>query len=89
VSPLSRRPPSKAGRLSHRELEIMRLIGMGHRSQDVAEILVISKRTVDFHLSSVFTKLGVSNRLQAMKAVRAFGLLPFEPSAGLSSWTAG
>ncbi len=66
-------------RLTAREFEILGLVADGHRSKDAADILFVSKRTVDFHIANVFRKLGVKNRLRAISAARRLGVLPFEP----------
>ena len=55
------------GGLTEREREILRLIFDGKCSTEVATILCVSKRTVDFHLARAYEKLGVSNRYQAFK----------------------
>jgi DNA-binding NarL/FixJ family response regulator len=66
-------------RLSPREAEILVLIAQGLRSIDAAEALSVSKRTVDFHLANVYEKLGVSNRISALRCAGRMGLVPFEP----------
>ena len=53
------------------------------RSREAAEELVVSKRTVDFHLANIYDKLQVNNRVQAFRAATRLGLIPFEPSFGL------
>lgn len=65
-----------AVQLTKREVEILSLIIEGHSSKKVAEILFISKRTVDFHLDNVYQKLQVTNRMQAIQRARRLGLLP-------------
>ncbi|CCW36180.1 response regulator containing a CheY-like receiver domain and an HTH DNA-binding domain [Chthonomonas calidirosea] len=62
-------------RLTRREKEILSLIGEGHPSKRVAEMLFVSKRTVDFHLDNIYHKLHVKNRLQALQLARRLGLL--------------
>jgi len=52
-------------RLSPRELEILGLVAKGMENAEIAAELSISPRTAKNHLSSVLTKLGVSNRVQA------------------------
>jgi len=52
-----------AGTLTRRELEIVQLVGEGLRNQDIGRRLFISPATVRNHLSSIFEKLGVADRL--------------------------
>ncbi|MFI0419893.1 AAA family ATPase [Spongiactinospora sp. 9N601] len=49
--------------LSPREMEIAELVAQGQTNQQIAEKLYLSVRTVETHLSRVFTKLGVSSRV--------------------------
>ena len=49
--------------ISERELEIVGLIAEGHTNQEIATLLTISKRTVDNHVSNIFTKTGAKNRV--------------------------
>ena len=49
--------------LSEREIEIIELVAKGLTNQEIAESLTISKRTVDNHVSNVFTKTGAKNRV--------------------------
>jgi DNA-binding NarL/FixJ family response regulator len=49
--------------LSARELEIIELVAQGLTNQEIAESLTISKRTVDNHVSNIFTKTGAKNRV--------------------------
>jgi DNA-binding NarL/FixJ family response regulator len=48
--------------LSRRELEVARLVAEGKTNREIAAELFLSNRTVESHLSRVFTKLGVSSR---------------------------
>jgi ATP/maltotriose-dependent transcriptional regulator MalT len=64
-----------AVRLTKRELEILSLIVEGHSSKQVADMLFVSKRTVDFHLDNIYEKLHVTNRMQAMQRASRLGLL--------------
>jgi predicted ATPase/DNA-binding CsgD family transcriptional regulator len=50
--------------LTMREREIARLVASGLSNREIASQLVISKRTVDAHVNHIFTKLGVSSRVQ-------------------------
>jgi DNA-binding NarL/FixJ family response regulator len=49
--------------LSERELEIIELVAVGLTNQEIAGRLTISKRTVDNHVSNIFTKTGAKNRV--------------------------
>jgi len=69
-------------RLTKREIEVLGLIAQGCSSKEAADALVVSKRTVDFHLANIYDKLQVNNRVQAFRAATRLGLIPFEPSVG-------
>jgi DNA-binding NarL/FixJ family response regulator len=57
--------------LSDRELDVLKLIAAGYANPLIAERLFISENTVKNHVSSIFAKLGVDNRVQAtVKAIR-------------------
>lgn len=56
--------PDKLSELTRREREIVRLVVGGASNKHVATVLDISERTVKGHLSNVFQKLGVSDRLK-------------------------
>ncbi|MEU2159373.1 helix-turn-helix transcriptional regulator [Streptomyces sp. NPDC019396] len=55
--------------LTTRELEIALMVAEGHTNAEVAEKLVLSKRTVDNHLLSVFRKLGIETRRDLKEAL--------------------
>jgi two-component system, NarL family, response regulator len=52
--------------LSDRELEVLRLMSAGKTNQDICADLYISESTVKFHINNIFSKLGVSDRTQAI-----------------------
>ena len=56
----------KIASLSKRELEVIQHIGAGLKSKEVAERLFISEITVRHHLTSIFAKLEVSDRVELM-----------------------
>ncbi len=73
LSQILRRP-----QLSSRETEILQWIAAGKSQQDVADILGISQRTVEVHLSSGREKLGAVNTPQAVARAVALGIIyPF------------
>ena len=51
--------------LTQRELQVLRSIAAGETNKTIAAKLVLSQRTVDRHVSNIFTKLGVSSRAAA------------------------
>ncbi|MCI0752540.1 response regulator transcription factor [Teichococcus vastitatis] len=60
--------------LTAREAEVLLWLGRGKSNRDIAEILVMSPRTVNKHLEGIFSKLGVENRASAAAlAVRVLG----------------
>ncbi len=61
--------------LSARELEVLRLIALGHTSVEVARILEISPRTVESHRARVHSKLGLSTRAELVRYALRHGLL--------------
>ncbi len=63
--------------LTAREREVLELVSEGLPNKGIAARLGVSDHTVKFHLSSIFSKLGVSTRTEAVRrAVRA-GLINF------------
>ncbi|MBC8280735.1 MAG: response regulator transcription factor [Chloroflexi bacterium] len=62
-------------RLTERELEILRLVADGFRNKEIAVNLMISERTVKFHVSVIFQKLEASSRTEAVRAAVRKGLI--------------
>jgi ATP/maltotriose-dependent transcriptional regulator MalT len=58
-------PAGRPGGLSEREVQVLRLVATGQSNLQVASTLVISERTVERHLSNIFTKIGVNSRTAA------------------------
>jgi DNA-binding NarL/FixJ family response regulator len=56
--------PEGKNELSRRELEVIELVIQGYKNRDIAGKLFISEKTVKNHLSAIFNKLGVSDRLE-------------------------
>ena len=61
--------------LTERELEVLRLIAAGQSNAQVAQALVIALSTVKTHTNSIFGKLGVTSRTQAIARAHALRLL--------------
>jgi DNA-binding CsgD family transcriptional regulator len=62
---IHRASPINAHGLTSRELEVLRLIAAGKTNKAIAAELVLSERTVERHVSNIFTKLGLSSRAAA------------------------
>jgi DNA-binding NarL/FixJ family response regulator len=67
------------GGLTEREREVAALIGQGKSNAEIAELLVVSKWTVETHMSSVLSKLGFPSRFQIALWARDKGLASHEP----------
>ena len=66
-----KRPASGWASLTPTERDVVRLVGEGLGNKDVAARLFVSPRTVESHLTHVYTKLGLSSRVQlAQEAAR-------------------
>ena len=61
--------------LSAREAEVLRLVASGMTNAEVAEKLFISPRTVNWHLGSIYRKLGFASRTEATRFAVEHGLL--------------
>ncbi|WP_308257878.1 response regulator transcription factor [Pseudonocardia lacus] len=68
-------PPDCPGGLTARELEVLRLVAAGRSNRVIAELLVLSERTVDRHVSNILTKLDVPSRTAATAFAYDHGLL--------------
>ncbi len=55
---------SNDSKLSNREMEVVRCVAMGLRNKEVADKLGVTEATVKNHLTSVYAKLGVNDRLE-------------------------
>ncbi len=60
--------------LSPREMDVLRLVAQGMTDAEVAEQLVIARRTVNTHLTAIYTKLNVSSRTAATRLAIEQGL---------------
>ena len=74
---LSRRALTQAanGSLTRREIEVVRLVAMGHTSREIARELFLSPRTVESHVSSILIKLDCRSRADAARRASELGLL--------------
>lgn len=61
--------------LTDRELEVLQLAAGGSSNREIADTLVLAEGTVKNHLSKIFAKLNVRDRMQAVAKAREIGLL--------------
>ncbi|GAB3905124.1 hypothetical protein GCM10027612_74140 [Microbispora bryophytorum subsp. camponoti] len=70
--------PRPAGRrpLTERERQIAGLVSEGLKNREIADRLYVTQKTVEMHLSRIFAKLGVSNRVGVARALYATSVKP-------------
>ncbi|HKZ84739.1 MAG TPA: helix-turn-helix transcriptional regulator [Anaerolineae bacterium] len=61
--------------LSERERQVLGWVAEGLSNQEIAGRLFITERTVRFHITSIFNKLGADNRTQAVAIANRLGML--------------
>jgi ATP/maltotriose-dependent transcriptional regulator MalT len=66
---------ARPGGLTEREIEVLRLVAEGRSNPDIARALVLSHKTVERHLSNIFTKLDVPSRTAAAAYAHEHGLM--------------
>jgi DNA-binding NarL/FixJ family response regulator len=75
--PAKRRRDWPAG-LTNREVEVLRLLVRGLSNKEIAERLVISRKTAGNHVEHIYSKIGVSNRARASLFAMKHGLMTNE-----------
>lgn len=60
--------------LNEREREVLQQLVRGARNKEIAAELFITTKTVEYHLSNIFAKLGVSNRTEAVRVALQNGM---------------
>lgn len=66
-------PPTES--LTPRELEVLQLLAQGLQNKEIAAELIISERTVKFHVSAILAKLEAGNRTEAVAIAAQRGLI--------------
>ncbi|HEY9839671.1 MAG: response regulator [Candidatus Sericytochromatia bacterium] len=61
--------------LTPRETEVLALVGQGLANREIAAKLIVSERTVKFHVSAILAKLGAGNRTEAVSLALQQGLI--------------
>jgi two-component system response regulator NreC len=72
---LAAEPPEGEGELSEREVEVLRLIALGHTNAEIAEQLYLSVRTVESHRAHIQQKLRLTKRSELVRYALEQGLL--------------
>ena len=62
--------------LSERELEVLQFMAMGLTNEEIAQQLVVARGTIKAHAASIYRKLEVANRTEAVTRARQLGILP-------------
>src|SRR5258706_779209 len=68
-------PKSSVEPLTSREIEVLQLVVQGCRNSEIGQRLSISVKTVETHLTSIYSKLGVQSRAEAIALAQKQGLL--------------
>ncbi len=63
--------------LTERERDILKLLAEGHSTQGIADILVITAKTVEGHKTNLMAKLGIHNRIDLVKYALRKGIINF------------
>lgn len=67
--------PTHPSLLSEREMDVLRRIAAGKSNQEIARELVVATSTIKTHVNSIYLKLSVHSRTQAIAQAKALGLL--------------
>jgi non-specific serine/threonine protein kinase len=62
--------------LTAREREVLELIAQGRSNREIAEALFVTEHTVKYHVASLFSRLDVTSRAEAVARAASLGLLP-------------
>ena len=86
--PATRRPARPAG-LTAREVEVLQLLARGLSNKEIAERLVISRKTAGHHVEHIYAKTGTPNRALASLFAASHGLIQDPPDGAVRPGPAG
>ena len=66
--------------LTDRELQVLGLVAAGRRNREIAEVLNVTIKTVEFHLSNILGKLNAQSRTEAVTRACQVGMLRLNAS---------
>jgi two-component system, NarL family, nitrate/nitrite response regulator NarL len=66
VMPASWRAAPELVALTPRQFEVLKLMALGHSNEEIAGLLGLRPNTIKFHISDIFRRLGVRNRIEAI-----------------------
>jgi pimeloyl-ACP methyl ester carboxylesterase/DNA-binding CsgD family transcriptional regulator len=72
--PVSIRTKMEAAGLTHRELQVLKLIAEGRSSQEMARALTLSEHTIARHIANIYRKTGAHGRVEAADYARRYGI---------------
>ena len=75
VADANEQAAAEANPLSDRELEVLRLLALGHTNQEIAKTLFISVRTAETHRAHIMQKLGLTSRAELVRYALANGII--------------
>lgn len=76
ATPAAAPAPAASVPLSERELGILGLVAQGYGNREIAELLSLSRLTIEAHTRNIYRKLAVGSRTAAVFEARVLGLLP-------------
>lgn len=71
---------ASAGSLTTRERNVLEHVAIGRRNAEIAALLTLSTKTVEYHVSRAMEKLGARSRMEAVRKARQLGMIAPEAS---------
>lgn len=68
----------KQENLTEKELEVISFLVLGYSNKEIAQKMFITEHTVKAHLTSIYVKLGVTNRLSAVLLLKKSDITPHQ-----------
>ena len=68
----------KQENLTEKEFEVLSFLGHGYSNKEIAQRLFVTEHTVKAHLTNIYAKLGVTNRLSAVLLLKKSDITPHQ-----------